>query len=258
MLRFKNLGSGSSGNATLVQARDGTTVTHLLVDCGPGVRELTRRLGEAGLLPDQLDALFITHEHADHIGSARALALRQRIPIWMSAGTYAAIGEPDFEGLLHIAQDGDAIAVGDLQLHPYTVPHDAREPLQLHATDGATRLGILTDLGHVTNHVLSHLAGCRSLLLECNHDSDMLANGPYPHFLKQRVGGDWGHLANRAAAETAMALAGQGLQQVVAAHLSKTNNHPTLVRAVLANAMGCAPQDIAVADAAHGTPWLDA
>ena len=86
MLRFKSLGSGSSGNATLVQARDGTTVTHLLVDCGLGVRDLTRRLGEAGLLPDQLDALFITHEHADHIGSARALALRQRIPIWMSAG----------------------------------------------------------------------------------------------------------------------------------------------------------------------------
>ena len=258
MLRFKSLGSGSSGNATLVQARDGTTVTHLLVDCGLGVRDLTRRLGEAGLLPDQLDALFITHEHADHIGSARALALRQRIPIWMSAGTYAAIGEPDFEGLLRITQDGEAITVGDLQLHPYTVPHDAREPLQLHCSDGATRLGILTDLGHVTTHVLSHLAGCRSLLLECNHDSDMLANGPYPHFLKRRVGGDWGHLANQVAADTAMRLAPAGLQRVVAAHLSKTNNHPTLARAALAEAMGCEPHDIAVADATRGTPWLDA
>ncbi len=258
MLRFKSLGSGSSGNATLVQARDGTTLTHVLVDCGLGVRELARRLGEAGLLPDQVDALFITHEHGDHIGSARSLALRQRIPVWMSAGTYAAIGEPDFEGLLRLARDGDAIGIGDLQLHPFTVPHDAREPLQLHCTDGATRLGILTDLGHVTPHVLSKLAGCRSLLLECNHDSDMLANGPYPHFLKRRIASDWGHLANRVAGETAARLQATGLREVVAAHLSKTNNHPSLARLALAGAMGCEPGDIAVADAVTGTPWRDA
>ena len=257
MLRLRSLGSGSTGNATVIEAR-GLRTRRLLIDCGMSLRVLSQRLGQAGLEPGQIDAIFITHEHADHIGSARALALGQRIPIWMSAGTYAAIGEPDFEGLLHITQDGDAIAVGDLRLHPYTVPHDAREPLQLHATDGATRLGILTDLGHVTTHVLSHLAGCRSLLLECNHDSDMLAHGPYPHFLKRRVGGDWGHLANRVAADTAMRLVPTGLQQVVAAHLSKTNNHPTLARAALADAMDCAPQDIPVADASQGTPWLDA
>lgn len=258
MLRFKSLGSGSSGNATLVQARDGTTLTHLLVDCGLGIRDLSRRLGEAGLLADQLDALFITHEHADHIGSARALALRQRIPVWMSAGTYAAIGEPDFEGLLRIARDGEVIALGDLQVTPFTVPHDAREPLQLHCTDGAARLGILTDLGHVTSHVMSHLAGCGTLMLECNHDSEMLTNGPYPHFLKRRVGGDWGHLANEAAAQTAAALAPAGLRQVVAAHLSETNNHPSLARAALAGALGCEPGDVHVADAASGYRWMDA
>ncbi len=258
MLRFKNLGSGSSGNATLVQAREGSSLTHLLVDCGLGLRDLSRRLGAAGLLAEQIDALFITHEHADHIGSARALALRQRIPVWMSAGTYAAIGEPDFEGLLQIARDGEAIAVGNLQVTPFTVPHDAREPLQLHCTDGASRLGILTDLGHVTSHVMSHLAGCGTLLLECNHDSGMLANGPYPHFLKRRVGGDWGHLANHAAAETAAALVSTGLRQVVAAHLSKINNHPSLARSALADALGCEPQEVHVADAASGSHWLDA
>jgi phosphoribosyl 1,2-cyclic phosphodiesterase len=257
VLRFKSLGSGSSGNATLVQARDGTTVTHLLVDCGLGVREFTRRLGRAGLLADQIDGIFITHEHADHIGSARSLALRHRIPIWMGAGTYTAIGEPDFDGLLRIARDGEVIALGDLRFTPFTVPHDAREPLQLHCTDGDARLGFLTDLGHVTAHVLSHLAGCGSLLLECNHDPDMLANGPYPHFLKRRVGGDWGHLANRVAAETAAALQPAGLRQVVAAHLSRTNNHPALARAALAGALGCTPADIPVADAATGCGWMD-
>lgn len=258
MLRFKSLGSGSSGNATLVQARDGATLTHLLVDCGLGVREFSRRLGQAGMLADQIDGIFITHEHTDHIGSARSLALRHRIPIWMSAGTYAAIGEPDLDGLLRIARDGEPVVLGDLQLTPFTVPHDAREPLQLHCTDGNARLGILTDLGHVTAHVLSHLAGCRSLLLECNHDPDMLANGPYPHHLKRRVGGDWGHLDNPAAAETAAALVPHGLQQVVAAHLSKINNHPTLARAALAATLGGAPGDFPVADAATGCNWLDA
>ena len=258
MLRFKSLGSGSSGNATLVQARDGTTPTHLLVDCGLGIRELARRLGDAGLMPDQLDALFITHEHADHIGSARSLALRERIPVWMSAGTYAAIGEPDFEGLLRIAADGQTIDIGDLRVTPFTVPHDAREPLQLHCTDGASRLGILTDLGHVTSHVLDHLAGCSSLLLECNHDTDLLAQGPYPAFLKRRVGGDWGHLANEAAAQAALALRHEGLRHVVAAHLSETNNRPELARAALAGALDANPADIHVADAASGYRWLDA
>lgn len=258
MLRFRSLGSGSSGNATLVQAGDGTTLTHVLVDCGLGVREMARRLGEAGLLAERIDALFITHEHGDHIGSARALALRERIPVWMSAGTYAAIGEPDFEGLLRIAADGEVIDVGDLRVMPFEVPHDAREPLQLHCTDGASRLGILTDLGHVTPQVLQHLSGCGTLMLECNHDSELLAQGPYPPFLKRRVGGDWGHLANQAAAEAAAALMPAGLQQVVAAHLSEKNNRPDLARAALALAMGCEPAEVHVADAATGCRWLTA
>ena len=258
MLRFKSLGSGSSGNATLVQARDGTTLTHLLVDCGLAVREFERRLGAAGMQADQIDGIFITHEHSDHIGSARSIAVRHRIPIWMSAGTHAALGQPDFGGLLRLARDGQTIALGDLQLTPFTVPHDAREPLQLHCTDGATRLGILTDLGHVTSHVTAHLAGCRSVLLECNHDPQMLAHGPYPHFLKQRVGSDWGHLANPVAARTAAALVPTGLKQVVAAHLSKINNHPTLVRTALAGVLGCEPDEVVVADAASGCDWLTA
>ncbi|HSI55069.1 MAG: MBL fold metallo-hydrolase [Ramlibacter sp.] len=258
MLRFKSLGSGSSGNATIVQARSDSTLTHLLVDCGLGIRQLETRLAHAGMLAEQVDAIFITHEHADHIGCARQFALRERIPVWMSHGTYMAIGEPDFDGLLHIARDTEGIEVGAIQLRPFTVPHDAREPLQLTCTDGARRLGILTDLGHATSHVLEQLMGCSSLLLECNHDPQLLADSSYPPFLKRRVGGAWGHLANEAGAEIARAVQAAGLAQVVAAHLSEQNNRPELARRALAAALGCAEADVLVADGPSGCGWLTA
>jgi phosphoribosyl 1,2-cyclic phosphodiesterase len=256
LLNFKSLGSGSSGNATIIQARSESALTHLLVDCGLGIRQLDARLGQAGMLAEQIDAIFITHEHTDHIGCVRRLALRERIPVWMSHGTYAALGQPDFEGLLRIACDAVAIEVGALQVLPFTVPHDAREPLQLTCTDGAARLGVLTDLGHATPHVLEQLAGCGTLMLECNHDSQMLAASAYPAFLKRRVGGDYGHLANGAAARIAQACLAGGLKQVVAAHLSERNNRPELVRQALAAALGCAEADIHVAGAATGSGWL--
>lgn len=257
MLRFKSLGSGSSGNATVIQASGDGAPVHVLVDCGLGIRVLEKRLGAAGLLPDQLDAIFITHEHADHIGCMRSLALRHRIPIHMSEGTWRAAGAPDLDGLLQIARDGQAIALGGLQLQPFTVPHDAREPLQLVATDGARRLGVLTDLGHATPYLLQQLAGCASLLLECNHDRALLDAGPYPAFLKRRVGGDWGHLCNEDAAAIARALLPQGLRQVVAAHLSEQNNRPELARAALESALGCAAE-LHVADGPGGCGWLAA
>ena len=258
MLRFKSLGSGSSGNATVIQARAGTVTTHLLVDCGLGLPQLDKRLRIAGMLADQIDAIFITHEHGDHIGCARQLALRERMPVYMSRGTYAAIGEPDFAGLLRIVCDAETFEVGALQVRPFTVPHDAREPLQLTCGDGDVRLGVLTDLGHATAHVLEQLAGCRSLLLECNHDPALLENGGYPPFLKRRVGGAWGHLSNEDAAAIAVALQPGGLNQVVAAHLSEQNNRPEVVRRVLAAALGCGEADILVADGPTGSGWLDA
>jgi phosphoribosyl 1,2-cyclic phosphodiesterase len=258
MIRFKSLGSGSTGNATVVQAREGAQLTHLLIDCGLGIRQLEKRLGHAGLAAEQVDAIFITHEHADHIGCASQFALRKNIPLFMSHGTYAAIGQPDLGGLLRLVSDGMRLAIGGIEVRPFTVPHDAREPLQLTCSDGASRLGILTDLGHASAHVLEQLAGCATLLLECNHDRAMLAASSYPAFLKRRVGGDWGHLANDSAAEIARSLRASGLKQVVAAHLSEQNNRPVLARQTLADAMECDPADVAVADGPAGCDWIDA
>ncbi|MDM0042219.1 MBL fold metallo-hydrolase [Variovorax sp. J22G21] len=257
MLRFRSLGSGSTGNATLVEATSGGRTTRLLVDCGFGLKHLDARLGRAGLLARQIDAVFITHEHGDHIGCAHALSRRDRIPVWMSEGTWLATGGRDFEGRLNLARDGAEIAVGDLALQPFTVPHDAREPLQLVCTDGARRLGVLTDLGHATPYVLARLAGLDALLLECNHDGDLLAQSAYPAFLKQRVGGNYGHLSNTAAADIARAVLHDGLRHVVAAHLSEQNNRPDIVRRVLAEALGANEDEILTASAADGSPWLD-
>lgn len=234
----------------------GLVPLRVLIDCGLGIRQLLSRLGEAGLQPEDINAVFITHEHGDHIGCARSLSLRYRIPVWMSGGTHAAIGSPDFDGLLHTARDGKTIDLGGLQLTPFTVPHDAREPMQLSCTDGSVKLGVLTDLGHATAHVLAHLQGCDAMLLECNHDTDLLMQSVYPLFLKRRVGGEYGHLSNVAAAEIACAVMHSGFKHLVAAHLSQQNNRPELAQEALATALGCNGDDIVVAGANCGTPWL--
>lgn len=257
MLRFRSLGSGSTGNATLVEATSGGSTTRLMIDCGFGVRQLDVRLASAGLKVTDLDAIFITHEHGDHIGCAHSVSVRHRIPIWMSEGTWLATGARDFDGRLNFARDGVTIDLGGLNIEPFTVPHDAREPLQLTCGDGARRLGILTDLGHATPYVLGRLAGLDALLLESNHDSDLLAGSGYPAFLKQRVGGQYGHLSNAAAAAIARAIHHDGLRHVVAAHLSEQNNRPELVQLSLGDALGCSADEILTADAAHGFPWLD-
>ena len=228
----------------------------VLIDCGLGIRQLQARLAEARLQPEDINAIFITHEHGDHIGCARALALRYRIPVWMSQGTHAAIGAPDFDGLLHTARDGKVIDLGGLELTPFTVPHDAREPMQLSCSDGSAKLGVLTDLGHATSHVLSHLKGCDAMLLECNHDTALLEQSPYPAFLKRRVSGDYGHLSNAAAADIARTVMHSGFKHLVAGHLSTQNNRPELAQSAVAGALGCNNEDIVVAGASSGTPWL--
>ena len=257
MLRFCSLGSGSAGNGTVIEGSGTTGARRLLVDCGFGPRQLKQRLARAGLASSDIDAIFVTHEHSDHIGCAVTFARQHAIPLWMSQGTHAAIGSPTLGSLLHLVQDGDTIDLGAFAASPFTVPHDAREPLQLRCSDGTRHFGMATDLGHATPHVLEQLAGCHALLLEANHDSDLLAQSAYPPFLKRRVGGDRGHLSNAAAASMLCTLTHQGLTRVVAAHLSERNNRPELVRTLFSQTLGWDTHAIVVADAALGTNWLN-
>lgn len=257
MMRFRSLGSGSTGNATLVEASDGLTTSRLLIDCGLGIRQLEKQLAAAGLATTDLDAVFITHEHADHIGCVQRLAQRDGIPVWMSHGTRLGMGAlPPDDGWIHEARNEEIIAIGALQVRPFTVPHDAREPLQLVCSDGAVALGILTDLGHATPHVVSQLQGCAALLLECNHDAELLACSSYPYFLQKHIAGPLGHLANSQSAELLAAIAHAGLRHVVAAHLSQQNNRPELARRALAEALNTAEEEILVAAPVGGTAWL--
>jgi phosphoribosyl 1,2-cyclic phosphodiesterase len=257
LLRFCSLGSGSSGNATLVEARSGITASRVLVDCGFSLRELKTRLARAGLVPDDLDAVFVTHEHGDHVGCALSLARRHGLPLWMSRGTWRAIGEPELAEFVHFARDGEAITIGDLQLRPYTVPHDAAEPLQPCFSDGALRLGVLTDAGSITPHLLQQLQGCHALLLECNHDRGMLAASRYPASLKSRIGGRFGHLSNDTSARILAACLHDGLRHVVAAHLSRENNRPEIALAALAAACGASAGELQAAGPDWGFDWIE-
>ena len=256
MLRFRSLASGSSGNATLIEGSDGLHRTRVLVDCGLGLRQLMARLAVEGIGPADLDGIFITHEHGDHIGCAPMLVARYGVPLWTSAGTgqYAAFA--GLESALNLVRDGQVFAIGGIQFHPFTVPHDAREPLQLRCTDGDRVLGLMTDIGHVTGHALAALAGCHALLLESNHDVELLAQSRYPDFLKRRVGGQHGHLSNVQAAAALGALRHDRLNTVVAAHLSERNNRPDLVSRAFAAVLGCGEADVLLAER-HGRGWLD-
>ncbi len=258
MLRFSSLGSGSEGNALLIEASEGLFATRVLVDNGFGPRQLDERLARLGLSVDDLDAIFVTHEHSDHVGGVRALLKRRSIALLCSAGTRTAGDLLDDAIDWRRCRDGVAITVGAMQLTPLAVPHDAAEPLQLVVTDGDRRLGVLTDIGVPTQAVLRAFDGVHALLLECNHDAELLRNGSYPHFLKARIAGDWGHLANHQAADLLGRIDRRRLSTVVAAHLSRQNNRPDLARAALAPVLGCAESDVLVADQAEGCCWITA
>ena len=253
-MRFASLGSGSEGNGLVVEV--GTS--RLMIDCGFGVRDTAARLARLGLAPRDLDAIVVTHEHSDHVGGVAAFAAKHAIPVWLTFGTLSVVGER-FACMDRVYgfDSHDRFAVGAIEVHPFPVPHDAREPVQFVITDGTVRLGVLTDIGMSTPAVERALSGCDALVLECNHDAAMLSEGPYPPALKARIAGRFGHLDNAASSALLAALDNSRLRHIVAAHLSKQNNTPAHARTALAQALGCSDDWIGVADQSTGFGWRE-
>lgn len=249
-MRFALLGSGSRGNALLVEQGD----TTVMVDCGFTLRESERRLARLGKAPQSINAILVTHEHSDHVGGVALLARRYNIPVWMTPGTAANHDSGELPEL-HLFNCHEPFAIGSLEVSPFPVPHDAREPSQFVFGNGDRRLGVLTDVGRTTPHIESCLSGCHALVLECNHDPQMLADGPYPPMLQRRVGSDLGHLSNPQSAALLQRLDLSRLIALVGAHLSEKNNTPQLARQALCEGLGCEPEWIGLADQSHGAPW---
>jgi phosphoribosyl 1,2-cyclic phosphodiesterase len=255
-LKFASLGSGSEGNALIVQCES----TAVMLDCGFGLRELARRSERIGFDLANLDAIIVTHEHGDHVGGAPRLARNLGIPVWMTFGTISAT-QSMWDGVeLRGFDSHDAFAIDAIECLPFPVPHDAREPAQMVFSDGDVRLGVLTDVGESTPHIEASLAECDALFLEANHCETMLANSPYPPSLKARIAGRFGHLSNRVSAELLARLAHPKLKRVVAAHLSRQNNASSLaIEAFAAACAGgaCAQTHVSVATQDEGCEWFE-
>lgn len=251
-MRFASLGSGSRGNALVVEAGQ----TRVMLDCGFAIRETVRRLARLELVAEDISAIVVTHEHADHIGGVAAFARKHNLPVWLTHGTFSS-SDSQFKDAqpVHLFDCHHRFSIGDVEIEPYPVPHDAREPAQFVFGDGARRLGVLTDAGCSTPHIEDTLDRCDALVLECNHDTHMLRNGPYPLGLKQRVAGRFGHLDNETSAALLAKLDVRLLQHVIAAHLSDKNNLPHLARNALSRVLNCDTEWIGIAEQDAGFDW---
>ncbi|MFW5432576.1 MAG: MBL fold metallo-hydrolase [Methylophilaceae bacterium] len=253
-MRFASLGSGSAGNCMVIEQAS----TCLLLDCGFGVKETIARLARLALVPEQLTGILVTHEHDDHAKGAFKLAEKFGIPVWLSHGTRMMTERylPKAPTLqLNTVDSHTSFAIDNIQVTPYPVPHDAREPTQFTFNDGQYKLGVLTDTGASTPYIEHILSGCDALVLECNHDVTMLESGPYSYSLKKRVGGHLGHLDNDSAARLLAKLDNSKLKHIVAAHLSAKNNTQVLAKQALSQVLNCEVDWIGVATQREGFDW---
>jgi phosphoribosyl 1,2-cyclic phosphodiesterase len=251
MLRVASVGSGSKGNATLV-ASDETT---LLIDCGFPAREMLSRLQHLSVDISDIDAILVTHEHSDHINGVAAVSKAAGAPIYATHGTLTSGKLEGARTVVEIESDSE-FAIGDIEVSAVTVPHDAKEPVQYVFKHEAQRVGILTDLGMVSPHVLRAYEGCGLLLLEFNHDLTMLRRGPYPAALKRRVSGDFGHLNNDQALGMLEAMGESLPGTIIAAHISEQNNSVDAVASLLSPLVQRTEINVIYATQSQGFDWV--
>lgn len=251
-MKIASLGSGSKGNATLVSGQN----TTLLIDCGFSLKKIEEKAQNIGLSLDQLDAILVTHEHSDHMSGVSKLALKYQIPVYLTVGSDKKM-KPLDSSLIHHIHGGLEVDIGDFSVLAVTVPHDCNEPVQFVFTckHSGKKLGVLTDIGHVSSHVVESYSGLDSLFLEFNYDEGMLENGPYPYSLKQRVSSDYGHLSNRQSLSLLNKIDSKNMQNLIIGHISEKNNHPDIICNLL-SPLTHLPKPL-LATQADGFSWID-
>lgn len=249
-LRFASLGSGSRGNALLVEHAD----TLIMIDCGLPLRVLEARLAAVGRSARDIDAMLVTHEHADHSRSIGAFQRRYHVPLWATPGTASAIGRPP---LLKSLSCHRPLEIGSITVEPFPVPHDAREPCQFAFRAGSRRLGVLTDTGHATPAIRERLTDCQGLAIEFNHDATMLENGSYPPAVKARVASRVGHLNNAQSVDLVEQVGHRDLGWIVGLHISEQNNSESAVRRAVEPLLSAFALDFQIASQDAPVDWLE-
>lgn len=227
MIKFQSFLSSSSGNATFVT--DDTT--HILIDCGARLGYMEKCMSRLGISPESLSGVFLTHAHSDHISSAGALSKKYNLPIFATKETFSLSGRylsNISRKSAKIISSGDDIIIGDMVVHVFSIPHDISGAISFTICDGESKFGIATDSGFVSDEILENLTGCESVLVESNHDVDMLMSGPYPYPLKRRILSDKGHLSNELCGKLCVMLAQKGTRAFWLGHLSEKNNLPEI------------------------------
>ena len=251
-MKFASLGSGSKGNATIIDTENGC----LMIDCGFSIKETARRLERVGKSPQDISAILVTHEHSDHWKGVLPFGSKFSIDIYATAGCYRAVNvSPESSKLFNVICSHNGFMIDNVNVLPIPVPHDANEPVQYIFSYDQYRLGILTDVGNITPYIIEQYNGCTGLLVEANHDVELLQAGAYPKFLKDRVAGEWGHLNNYQTASLLSAIDQESIQKLVIGHISESNNNSAKVKQAIEDVF-VSVEKIIYANQNEGFDWV--